>query len=106
MGGSMASWAALGDISIAEPQALLGFAGPRVIAQTVRQELPPGFQTSEFLLERGFVDQVCHRKDLRSRLISMLRYCCQEIPAYRRAVSKVTAKINKETLKAEAKARS
>lgn len=74
MGGSMASWAALGDITVAEPQALLGFAGPRVIAQTVRQELPAGFQTSEFLLEHGFVDQVCHRKELRSRIISLLRY--------------------------------
>lgn len=93
MGGSMASWAALGDISIAEPQALLGFAGPRVIAQTVRQELPPGFQTSEFLLERGFVDQVCHRKDLRHRLISILRYTCKEIPAYRRSASRATATI-------------
>lgn len=93
MGGSMASWAALGDISIAEPHALLGFAGPRVIAQTVRQELPPGFQTSEFLLDHGFVDQVCHRKDLRARLISILRYCCKDMPAYRKAVSKQTAAI-------------
>ncbi|MBK9973976.1 MAG: acetyl-CoA carboxylase carboxyltransferase subunit beta [Planctomycetes bacterium] len=106
MGGSMASWAALGDISIAEPQALLGFAGPRVIAQTVRQELPAGFQTSEFLLERGFVDQVCHRKELRQRLLSLLRYCCKDLPAFRKSsVSRATAKINKESLKAEAKAR-
>lgn len=105
MGGSMASWAALGDISIAEPQALLGFAGPRVIAQTVRQELPPGFQTSEFLLERGFVDQVCHRKELRSRLISLLRYCCKDMPAFRKSsVSRATAKINKEAAKVESRA--
>lgn len=85
MGGSMASWAALGDISIAEPQALLGFAGPRVIAQTVRQELPPGFQTSEFLVEHGFLDQVVHRKELRPRLISLLRYTCADMPAVERA---------------------
>lgn len=104
MGGSMASWAALGDITIAEPQALLGFAGPRVIAQTVRQELPPGFQTSEFLLEKGFVDQVCPRKDLRQRLISILRYCCKDIPAYRKAVSRqTTAILNKDVVQAGAK---
>jgi acetyl-CoA carboxylase carboxyl transferase subunit beta len=84
MGGSMASWAALGDITIAEPQALLGFAGPRVIAQTVRQELPPGFQTSEFLVEHGFLDQLVHRKELRTRLISLLRYTCADIPAVER----------------------
>src|SRR5690606_27076274 len=94
MGGSMASWAALGDITVAEPQALLGFAGPRVIAQTVRQELPAGFQTSEFLLEHGFVDQVCHRKELRSRIISLLRYTTDMKP-YEKAVVKQrqTAKI-------------
>jgi acetyl-CoA carboxylase carboxyl transferase subunit beta len=94
MGGSMASWAALGDISIAEPQALLGFAGPRVIMQTVRQELPPGFQTSEFLVEHGFLDQVVHRKDLRNRLISLLRYTCNDMPAVKRAEPRrTTAKI-------------
>lgn len=96
MGGSMASWAALGDITIAEPQALLGFAGPRVIEQTVRQELPLGFQTSEFLLERGFVDQVVERKDLRKRLISLLRYTNADMPAVKRpAVKRATAKIAK-----------
>jgi len=82
MGGSMASWAALGDVTVAEPNALLGFAGPRVIAQTVRQELPSGFQTSEFLVEHGFLDQICHRRELRSRLISLLRYTCKDIAAY------------------------
>ncbi len=105
MGGSMASWAALGDISIAEPQALLGFAGPRVIAQTVRQELPPGFQTSEFLLEHGFIDQVVHRKELRARLISLLRYTCADMPALEKAVAKRhTAKIAKAVSKPDAKA--
>lgn len=95
MGGSMASWAALGDITIAEPQALLGFAGPRVIAQTVRQELPPGFQTSEFLVEHGFLDQVVHRSEMRSRLISLLRYTCAGMPAYQKTTVKQrqTAKI-------------
>ena len=95
MGGSMASWAALGDITIAEPQALLGFAGPRVIAQTVRQELPAGFQTSEFLVEHGFLDQVVHRSEMRSRLISLLRYTCADMPAYQKPTVKQrqTAKI-------------
>lgn len=88
MGGSMASWAALGDITIAEPQALLGFAGPRVIAQTVRQELPSGFQTSEFLVEHGFLDQVVHRKELRQRLVSLLRYTCADMKAYEKPAVK------------------
>jgi acetyl-CoA carboxylase carboxyl transferase subunit beta len=102
MGGSMASWAALGDITIAEPKALLGFAGPRVIAQTVRQELPPGFQTSEFLLEHGFVDMVVHRKELRQKLISLLRYTVREMPAFVRQTAKQTGRI--EAPKATAKA--
>ena len=94
MGGSMASWAALGDITVAEPQALLGFAGPRVIAQTVRQELPSGFQTSEFLLEHGFIDQVCHRKEMRQRLVSLLRYTTDMQPFEKTAVKqRQTAKI-------------
>ncbi len=100
MGGSMASWAALGDITVAEPQALLGFAGPRVIAQTVRQELPPGFQTSEFLLEHGFVDQVVERKDLRARLASMLRYTCPDLPAFKKSeVKKTSGKVQAATAK-------
>jgi acetyl-CoA carboxylase carboxyl transferase subunit beta len=99
MGGSMASWASLGDVTIAEPQALLGFAGPRVIAQTVRQELPPGFQTSEFLLEHGFVDMVCPRKELRARLISVLRYLCPEMPAAAKTASRTTTSIKREQVK-------
>ena len=102
MGGSMASWAALGDITIAEPKALLGFAGPRVIAQTVRQELPPGFQTSEFLLEHGFVDMVVHRKELRQKLISLLRYSLREMPAFVKQSAKHTGRV--EAPKATAKA--
>ncbi|GAA1873621.1 acetyl-CoA carboxylase carboxyl transferase subunit alpha [Asanoa iriomotensis] len=71
-GGVAASYAMLGDVVIAEPGARFGFAGPRVIAQTIRQELPPGFQTAEFLLERGFVDLVSPRAQLRERLGRLL----------------------------------
>ncbi len=63
-GGVAASFAMLGDVILAEPGALIGFAGPRVIEQTIRQTLPPGFQRSEFLLEHGFVDRIVHRRDL------------------------------------------
>jgi acetyl-CoA carboxylase carboxyl transferase subunit beta len=65
-GGTTASFAMLGDLNIAEPGALIGFAGPRVIEQTIRQKLPEGFQRSEFLLEHGMLDAVVHRKDLKS----------------------------------------
>ena len=65
-GGVTASFAMLGDINIGEPGALIGFAGPRVIEQTIRQKLPEGFQRSEFLLEHGFLDAVVHRKDLKA----------------------------------------
>lgn len=73
-GGVSASFAFLGDIIIAEPNALIGFAGPRVIEQTIRQKLPEGFQRSEFLLEHGLIDQVVHRKDLRNHLINLLSH--------------------------------
>jgi acetyl-CoA carboxylase carboxyl transferase subunit beta len=73
-GGVTASFAMLGDVIFAEPKALIGFAGPRVIAQTIRQELPPGFQTSEFLLDAGFVDRIVHRKDLRSEISRVIDY--------------------------------
>lgn len=72
--GVMASYASLGDVIIAEPKALLGFAGPRVIAQTIGQELPPGFQSSEFFLEHGFVDMICERKELRRTINLLLEY--------------------------------
>jgi acetyl-CoA carboxylase carboxyl transferase subunit beta len=62
----------LGDINIAEPKALIGFAGPRVIKQTIGKDLPEGFQRSEFLVEHGFVDFISHRKDLRDNLIKVL----------------------------------
>ena len=71
-GGVTASFAMLGDLNIAEPGALIGFAGPRVIEQTIRQKLPEGFQRSEFLLDHGFLDAVVHRKDLKAFLSSTL----------------------------------
>jgi len=73
-GGVSASYAMLGDIIIAEPKALIGFAGPRIIEQTIRKKLPEGFQRSEFLLERGFVDMVVHRKELKSTVHTMLSH--------------------------------
>jgi acetyl-CoA carboxylase carboxyl transferase subunit beta len=72
MGGVSASLAMLGDINIAEPNALIGFAGPRVIEQTVREKLPEGFQRSEFLLEHGALDQICDRRDLRDRVADLV----------------------------------
>lgn len=73
-GGTSASYAMLGDINIAEPGALIGFAGPRVIEQTIRQKLPPGFQRAEYLLEHGMVDVVCHRKELKDTLLKILKW--------------------------------
>jgi acetyl-CoA carboxylase carboxyl transferase subunit beta len=73
-GGVTASYAMLGDVNIAEPAALIGFAGPRVIKQTIGKDLPPGFQRSEFLLEHGFLDMVVHRRDLRQTISSLLSH--------------------------------
>src|SRR2546425_3785026 len=75
MGGVAASFALQGDITIAEPGALIGFAGKRTIKNTVRLELPEGFQTSEFLLKHGFVDRIVHRKDLRTEVARIIDYC-------------------------------
>jgi len=74
-GGVTASFAMLGDCLIAEPGALIGFAGPRTIAETIKVELPEGFQTAEFMLEHGFVDMIVHRKDLRSEIARLIDYC-------------------------------
>ena len=74
-GGVSASYAMLGDCLIAEPGALIGFAGPRTIAETIKVELPEGFQTAEFMLEHGFVDMIVHRKDLRSEIARLIDYC-------------------------------
>jgi acetyl-CoA carboxylase carboxyl transferase subunit beta len=72
-GGVSASLAMLGDVNVAEPKALIGFAGPRVIQQTVRETLPEGFQRSEFLLDHGAIDMILDRRDLRERIASLLR---------------------------------
>lgn len=74
MGGVMASFAGLGDVIIAEPKALIGFAGPRVIEQTTRQKLPEGFQRSEFMLEHGFLDMIVPRKSLKETLHQLIDY--------------------------------
>ncbi|MDE2291135.1 MAG: acetyl-CoA carboxylase carboxyl transferase subunit beta, partial [Elusimicrobia bacterium] len=71
-GGVTASFAMLGDLNIAEPGALIGFAGPRVIEQTIRQKLPEGFQRSEFLVEHGMVDVIVPRKEMRAKLGQLL----------------------------------
>ncbi len=73
-GGVTASFAMLGDVIIAEPKALIGFAGPRVIKQTIRQDLPDGFQTSEFLLNAGFIDRIVHRSALRSEIARLIDF--------------------------------
>jgi len=73
-GGVFASYAVLGDVNLAEPNALIGFAGARVAAGTIAQELPPGFQRSEFLFEHGFIDRVVHRRALRGEVAALLRF--------------------------------
>ncbi len=73
-GGVTASFASLGDIILAEPDALIGFAGPRVIEQTIKQELPPEFQKSEFLLEHGFIDKIVERKEMKHTIGKLLKY--------------------------------
>jgi acetyl-CoA carboxylase carboxyl transferase subunit beta len=75
MGGVAASFASLGDVVFAEPKALIGFAGPRTIEATIRIELPKGFQTSEFLLEHGFIDRIVRRPELKSEIARTIDYC-------------------------------
>ena len=72
-GGVTASYAMLGDVHIAEPNALICFAGPRVIEQTIREKLPEGFQRAEYLLDHGMLDRVVHRKNIREELVSIIR---------------------------------
>ena len=74
-GGVTASFAMLGDVTIAEPGALIGFTGRRVIAETIKVELPEGFQTAEFMVEHGFVDMIVQRKELRSEIARLIDYC-------------------------------
>jgi acetyl-CoA carboxylase carboxyl transferase subunit beta len=80
MGGVSASFAFVGDVVIAEPKALIGFAGPRVIEQTVRETLPEGFQRSEFILEKGAVDMIVDRRELRDQVARVLALL-QKLPA-------------------------
>jgi acetyl-CoA carboxylase carboxyl transferase subunit beta len=79
-GGVTASFAMLGDLNIAEPKALIGFAGPRVIEQTIRQKLPEGFQRSEYLLEHGMVDMIVSRQEMKARLSQVLRIFTKQAP--------------------------
>jgi acetyl-CoA carboxylase carboxyl transferase subunit beta len=74
--GVMASYASLGDLIISEPKAMIGFAGPRVIKDTTQSELPEGFQTAEFLLDRGLIDAIVVRNDMKARLTEYLDYLC------------------------------
>jgi len=76
-GGVAASFAMLGDVILAEPGALVGFAGPRTIWHTIKVELPKGFQRAEFLVEHGFIDAIVHRKNLRSEIARIIDYCGQ-----------------------------
>jgi acetyl-CoA carboxylase carboxyl transferase subunit beta len=90
MGGVSASFAMLGDVNIAEPKALIGFAGPRVIEQTVRETLPEGFQRSEFLLDHGAIDMIIDRREMRDRIVSLLRIMTgQPAPTVSEAVEEV-----------------
>ena len=77
-GGVTASFAMLGDINIAEPKALIGFAGPRVVKETIGKDLPAGFQSSEFVLEHGFLDYIVERKDLKDKLSQSLKWFAPE----------------------------
>ena len=72
-GGATASFSMLGDINIAEPNALIGFAGPKVVKETIGKDLPIGFQTAEFLLEKGFIDMIIDRKDLKDKIANLLK---------------------------------
>jgi acetyl-CoA carboxylase carboxyl transferase subunit beta len=77
-GGVTASFATLGDLIIAEPKCMIGFAGPRVVKETTHADLPPGFQTAEFMMQHGLVDMIVERKDMRTKLASVLRYAVQK----------------------------
>ena len=78
----MASYASLGDVILAEPGALIGFAGPRVIQDTIGEELPPGFQRADFVLEHGMLDAVVHRKEMRDHVARLLGFFCQSTDGF------------------------
>ena len=80
-GGVTASFAMLGDFNIAEPGALIGFAGPRVVKETIGKDLPEGFQTSEFVLEHGFLDKIVDRKDLKPIISQLIKMCLKPVEA-------------------------
>ena len=82
MAGILASFAGIGDVIIAEPKALIGFTGPRVIEQTIRQKLPDGFQRSEFLLAHGLIDKIVERKNLRDVVHKIILYSKNSKPAH------------------------
>ena len=104
MAGVMASYASLGDVIIAEPKALIGFAGRRVIKETTRADLPEGFQTSEFLLDRGLIDQIVHRHDLRDRLISLIGHLSSHLePRVSAPKKKATSRASAAKKKAPAR---
>jgi len=100
-GGVSASLAMLGDLNVAEPNALIGFAGPRVIEQTVREKLPEGFQRSEFLLEHGAVDMIIHRREMRERLSSILLKL-QGMPVNAANLPVADAVVEEESVEADA----
>ena len=87
-GGVAASFSMLGDLIFAEPNALIGFAGPRVIEQTIGEQLPEGFQTSEYLLEHGMIDMIVRRPDLRQQIITLMDYLVEDKKAQRETVEK------------------
>jgi acetyl-CoA carboxylase carboxyl transferase subunit beta len=80
-GGVTASFAMLGDLNVAEPKALIGFAGPRVIEQTIRQKLPEGFQRSEFLLDHGFIDAIVDRREMKGFIARTIRQMMRQAPS-------------------------
>jgi acetyl-CoA carboxylase carboxyl transferase subunit beta len=94
-GGVTASFASLGDVIIAEPRALIGFAGPRVIQQTIRQELSEGFQRSEFVLEHGMIDMICPREQLRPTASGLLDFMCANVES--RAVPESPEEVKDES---------
>jgi len=84
-GGVSASFATVGDVNLAEPKAMVGFAGPRVIRETTHQDLPPNFQTAEFLDNHGLIDKIVHRKKMRATLVDLLNYLLPAVPEQKRA---------------------
>ena len=101
-GGVTASYAMLGDVHIAEPEALIGFAGPRVIEQTIREKMPEGFQRSEFLQEHGMVDMIVSRLDMRSTIARIIRLLCKLPAGEKKAVDTVVNEIDQKAETADA----